>query len=323
MTAPRMISATELRAVIGFQDLIDPMAEAFRQSSASEAQNGLIVMFPADTPEEGDVYVKTGALRGCDIHIVKIAPWFAVNAREGRPQGGFVAVLDSRTGHARAIIADEHYLSDIRTAATGALVTRWLAPERVKTVSVLGTGTQAYLQALAVHHERPFSRLSIWGRDPAKAAALAARLKIEFSLDACEVARDVETAVRAADVLVTATLSRQPIVQGEWVKPGQLVIAVGADDPTKCELDPTALLRARVFVDARETAATNGDVFHAIKAGHNIDQLVAAELGEVISGQVLGRMSQDDIVIAKLVGIGAQDVIAAQCAIGRFANSLV
>jgi ornithine cyclodeaminase len=322
MTAPLLISATELRASICFQDLIDPMAEAFRQSSAGGAQNGLIVMFPADTPEDGDVYVKTGALRGCDIHIVKIAPWFAANAREGQPQGGFVAVFDSRTGHARAIITDEHYLSDIRTAATGALVTQWLAPDRVETVAVLGTGTQAYLQALAVHNERPFDRLLIWGRDPAKANSLAVRLHTELPYVACDVALDVEKAVRGADVLITATLSRQPIVQGDWLKPGQLVIAVGADDPTKCELAPAAFLRARVFVDARETAAANGDVLHAIKAGHFFDQLVAGELGDVISGKTPGRLSRTDIVIAKLVGIGAQDVMAAQCVMSRFAHCL-
>lgn len=307
-----MVSAGELRAAIGFEELIAPMAEAFQQSSAGEAGNGLIVMFPADTPAEGDVYVKTGTLRGRDIFIVKVAPWFERNTRDGEAQGGFVAVFDSQTGHTRAILNDEHYLSDIRTAAAGALAARLFAPATVQTAAVLGTGVQAYWQSLALHHERPFERLLIWGRDATKAAAISHRLAPRLPGVRFEVVADIEPTVRAADVLITATLAREPIVLGRWLQPGQLVIAVGADDPTKCELDAEALLRARVFVDARETAAANGDVHRAISAGHTLDQIVTAELGEVVAGRAPRRLSAHDITIAKLVGIGAQDLVAVE-----------
>jgi ornithine cyclodeaminase len=309
------VSADELRAALSFEDLIEPMADAFRQSSVCEADNGLIVMFPAATPAEGDVYVKTGTLRGRDIFIVKVAPWFAANTREGWPQGGFVAVFDSRTGHTRAILNDEHYLSDIRTAAAGALVARLLASATVQTAAVLGTGVQAYWQSLAVYRERPFERLLIWGRDSEKAAALRARLAPRLLGAAIELAPDAECAVRAADVLVTATIAREPIVRDAWLRPGALVIAVGADDPTKCELDAEALLRARVFVDARETAATNGDVRRAMESGHALDRLVTGEIGDVIAGVHPVRTAADEVVIAKLVGIGAQDVVSAEVAL--------
>ena len=317
MTGPRMVSADELRAAVGFEELIEPMAEAFAQSSAGAAQNGLIVMFPGDRPEDGDVYVKTGVVRGRELYVVKIAPWFADNARAGRPQGGFVAVFDSRTGHARAILNDEHYLSDIRTAASGAVAARLLAPAVVNTAGVLGTGVQAELQCLALHHERSFSRLMIWGRDAAKARAMIERLRSRLPDVAFEVAPDIEALVTVADVLITATLARVPLVQGAWLRPGQLVIAVGADDRTKCELDATALLRARVFVDSLETTAANGCVHRAITQGHALDRLVTAELGEVVSGTTPARLDAEDIVIAKLVGIGAQDVAAAQVALRR------
>jgi ornithine cyclodeaminase/alanine dehydrogenase-like protein (mu-crystallin family) len=317
MTLPRFVSAAELRAAISFEDLIEPVAESFRQSSLGEAQNGFILMVPTGDASEGDAFVKTGVLKGHDVYIVKVAPWFAVNVQNGQSQGGFVAVFDSHTGHTRAILADEHYLSDIRTAAAGALAARLFARDQVGTVSVLGTGVQAYLQALAVYHERPFERLLVWGRDEVKAASLAKRIGDRLPNLQCEVAENVETAVRNADVLITATLAREPIVLGEWLVPGQLVIAVGADDPSKCELDAHALLRARVIVDARKTASENGDVFHAIRAGHSLDELIDAEIGEVLLGQSSGRLSPTDIVITKLVGIGAQDVVAAEQAIGR------
>jgi ornithine cyclodeaminase/alanine dehydrogenase-like protein (mu-crystallin family) len=317
MIAPRMVSADALRAAIGFEALIEPMAEAFRQSSAGEADNGLITMFPAAAPADGDVYVKTGTLRGRDIFIVKVSPWFARNMREGRAQGGFVAVFDSATGHTRAILNDEHYLSDIRTAATGALAARLFAPTSVDTAAILGTGVQAYWQCLAVHHERPYRRLLILGRTIARAMALRDRLALRLPNVAFDIVADIEPAVRAADVLITATPARDPIVRGEWLRPGQLVIAVGADDPTKCELDAAALLRARVIVDARDTAAANGDIHRAMGAGHALERLVTAELGEVIAGRVPNRASAQDMTIVKLVGIGAQDVLAAAEALDR------
>jgi len=94
-----MVSAARLRTLVAFEDLIDPVSEAFRQSSAGQAQNGLVVMLPAERPDMGDVYVKTGVLAGHPVHIVKVSPWFATNVASGAPQGGFIAVLDSSTGH--------------------------------------------------------------------------------------------------------------------------------------------------------------------------------------------------------------------------------
>jgi ornithine cyclodeaminase len=128
---------------------------------------------------------------------------------------------------------------------------------------------------------------------------------------------DIERTVRSADVLITATLAREPLVQGAWLREGLHITAVGADDPTKCELDATALQRARVFVDARETAAANGDVHRAIRAGRYSIEELSGELGEVISGQTAGRTSDNDITIAKFVGLGAQDLVAAEVTLAR------
>jgi ornithine cyclodeaminase len=313
----RIVSADELREKIGFVDLIEPVSRAFQESSAGLADNGLIVMFPAARQEDGDVYVKTGTLRGHSVFIVKIAPWFAANVNEGIPQGGFVGVFDSKTGHTRAILADEHYLSDIRTAAAGALSARILAPRQFETAAVLGAGTQAYWQSLALYHERPFKHLLVWARDPDRAHGLIGRLSSALPDTEMQVVSMPETAVRNADVVVTATVAREPIVQGEWLRPGQHLTAVGADDPTKCELDDSVLRIARVFVDCRQTAAGNGDVYRAISNGaYDIEDL-AGEIGQVLSGSVEGRTSDDDITVAKLVGIGAQDVATAETVIER------
>ena len=251
-----------------------------------------------------------------------MAPWFRINADCGRLQGGFVAAFDSRTGHTIAILSDAHYLSDIRTAAAGAVAARCLAPRVVRSVAVLGAGVQAYLQPQALYRERRFDHITIWARNLDHAGQLRERLAAALPHVDARVSSDLEATVRAADVLITATSAHEPLVRGEWLRPGQHITAVGADDPTKCEVHPGASWRSRVFVDSREAAIAHGDVYRAIRDdGYSADD-VSAELGEVLSGAKAGRIAASDITIAKLVGIGAQDLIAVEVALAKLGITL-
>lgn len=317
MNSVRIVSAAELRTRVRFEDLIEPVAAAFQESSAGLADNGLVVMFPLEPRARGDVYVKTGTLRGHSVYVVKVSPWFAANVESGAAQGGFIGVFDARTGHTIALLNEEHYLSDIRTAAAGALAARMLAPSEVRTASVLGAGVQAFWQSLALYRERPFSTLLIWARNADRATALKARLGAELPGVDIRVEADLETAVRQADVLICATLSREPLVQGAWLHEGQHITAVGADDPGKCELDASTLTKARVFVDSLETTVANGDVHRAVNSGRYERDDIAGEIGEVLAGRKIGRTSAADITIAKFVGIGAQDLAAAEVAVAK------
>ena len=312
MTHPRMISADEIRSAVHLRDLIAPVADAFAASSMGKADNGLIIMEPAAQREDGDVYVKTATLRGHPLYVVKVAPWFAVNAQQGRRQGGFVAVFDSATGHTLAILNDEHVLSDLRTAAAGAVVADALAPSQVDTALVVGSGIQAFWQPQALYQARQFRTLLVWARNPAKAKALSHRLADVLPGVNVELAGDIEAAVRRADVILTTTPAREPLVHGAWLRPGQHLTAVGADDETKSELDAEALRRARVFVDARDTAAHTGEVHRAIRAGEYQLTALAGEIGDVLNGAVPGRRSKNDITIATLAGLGVQDLAAAE-----------
>jgi ornithine cyclodeaminase len=313
----RFIDAETIRASVTFENLVEPVSRAFAESSAGLADNGMVVMHPAERPELGDVYVKTGTLAGHDVYIVKVSPWLRLNAERGQPQGGFVAVFESATGRTLALMHDEPYLSDVRTAAAGAVAARLLAPSDVATAAVLGSGVQAYWQPLALYRERPFTDLLIWARSEEKGEVLKTRLSGKLPDVHIRFSPDIERTVRAADVLITATQAREPLVKGEWLSRGTHVTAVGADDATKCELDASVLRRARVFVDSRDTAAANGDVHRAIHTdGYSICEL-SGELGDVISGQTPGRTADDDITVAELVGIGAQDLVAAEVTLAK------
>jgi len=314
---PPIICADRLRSAVGYRDLIEPLSRAFRASSAGQAENGMLVLRPGEAAERGDVYVKSGVIHGEPVFIVKVSPWFATNVEQGQPQGGFIAVLDSATGHTRAILDEQHYLSDIRTAAAGALAARALAPPVVRKAAVLGAGVQACWQVRALHGERPFESLMIWARDPDRAAALATRLALALPDVVFAIAPSVEAAVRQADVLVVATASREALVRGEWLHAGQHITTGGADDATKCELDAGSLRRARVFVDDRQTAVSNGNVHRAI-TGHGYQASdLAGEIGEVLAGSVRGRLDAAGITIANFVGTGVQDVVAARLALAR------
>jgi ornithine cyclodeaminase/alanine dehydrogenase-like protein (mu-crystallin family) len=318
----QMVDADRLRALVGFEDLIEPVSRAFQDFSAGLAESAIVIMHPGADPSLGDTYVKTGSIRGHSHYLVKVSPWFALNQKLAQPQGGFVAVFDSTTGHTAAIFNDEHYLSDIRTAAAGALAARVLAPESVRVAGVLGTGVQAYWQTRALFSQRQFKTLLIWGRDGAKALALREKLAPWLPDVEIQIIGNVKDVVKAAEVLLTTTTSREPIVRGEWLRPGLHITAVGADDNTKCELDALCLQRAnRLIVDSRESSKAYGEVYRWLKQGTLETDHVHGELGEVLAGGVPGRRSPEEITIAKFVGIGVQDLAAAEVAIEKLGQA--
>ena len=307
------VSVDALRKTVGFEDLIEPVGQVFQEFSAGLAESGLVAMFPGATQELGDVYVKTGSIRGHAVYIVKVSPWFAINSAQGRSQGGFIAVFDALTGYTHAILAEEHYLSDIRTAAAGALAARALAPTTMRTAAVFGTGVQAFWQPRALYRERHFEELLIWGRDPRKVEELIERLAPHLPGVRIRSESSLETAVLSADVLLTTTSTRAPLIRGEWLRPGQHITAIGADDATKCELDAQCFLRAdRLIVDSVEAAKANGDIYRHLSSGSITLERVHGEIGDVLSGHLKGRTDANEITIAKFIGLGVQDLAAAE-----------
>lgn len=314
MTGFRTFGPAEIRAAVGLAELIEPVAHALAEFSQGRGESPVVVFAPAG--QDGDVHVKSAWLPEMPVFTVKVAAWFAARATVDRSaSSGFIAVLDAATGDLRALLRDEHYLTDLRTAAAGAVATRLLARPNARTVAVLGTGTQAYLQVLAARTVRPVDTVLIWGRNQDAARQLAARLP---ELSAVVVA-DQESAVRQADIVITATSSRQPILRGQWLAPGQHVTAIGADDPGKAELDPACFARADLLVvdSRRDTPRIAGDLRAAVDAGAVQAEGIHAELGELVLGRHPGRTDKAQLTVAKLIGLGVQDLASADVALRR------
>jgi ornithine cyclodeaminase/alanine dehydrogenase-like protein (mu-crystallin family) len=320
-SAAHLFTADEIRRHVGLADLIDPVASVLPAVSRGEGESPIVVFAPHGA--DGDVHVKSAWLPGADVFIVKVAAAFA--ARRTEHQGansGYVAVHSAHTGDLTALLYDEHHLTDVRTAATGAVATRLLSRPDARTAAILGTGAQAYLQALATCEVRSVERLHLWGRHPVAAHRLRAALQRRLPGVTVTVESSVRAAVAEADIIVTATSSREPVLRGEWLRAGQHVTAVGADDATKAELDPHSFARADlVAVESREAAGHHaGDLIAAVRGPAPVE-VGLAELGEILGGSARGRQHDREITVAKLVGLGAEDLVAAQVALERLTSS--
>lgn len=310
-----LYTADRIRAAVDLADLVEPVAGAFAAFSTTEGAQAPVIVLPV--ADGGDSHIKAAYLPGGRHFLVKIANWFPGNPARGLPEGGgFVALFDASTGTISAVLEDEHHLSDLRTAAAGAVCARALSRPDATCAAVLGTGRQAELQARALTLVRPIRQLHIWGRDHHRATALATSLGQDLPhVDVTAVA-DPQRAVRRSDIIVTATASPTPVLFGSWLRPGQHITALGADDPAKRELDGACLQRAtRVIVDSRELALRYGDIHAAIAHAEVTEDRIDGEIGDVLADRVPGRRTPDDITIAKLIGIGPQDLAAAETAL--------
>ncbi|MEV5607385.1 ornithine cyclodeaminase family protein [Streptomyces sp. NPDC052225] len=310
-----LYAADEIRAAVRLADLIEPVAEAFTAFSTTAGAQAPVMVLPL--ADGADSHIKAAYLPGGRHFLVKIANWSPGNRMRGLPEGGgFVALFDATTGAVTAVLEDEHHLSDLRTAAAGAVCARALARPDATRATVLGTGRQAELQAHALTLVRPVRQISIWGRHHDRALALAARLDDALPDTDVVAVADPERAVHTSDIIVTATAGPTPVLSGAWLCPGQHVTALGADAPGKRELDAACLHRAtRVVVDSRELALRYGDIQAAIADGETTEARIDAEMGDVLAGRAPGRRAPYDLTVAKLIGIGPQDLKTAETAL--------
>jgi ornithine cyclodeaminase len=310
----RTIEEAALRDAITAEHAVDAMREAFRADGEGRTHVPAVINLEVP-PARGEFHVKTAFIEGVPHVAVKIASGFYDNPAKGLPSGsGLIAVFDAATGLPAAMLFDNGFLTDIRTGAAGAIAADVLAPSTMAIVGVLGSGLQARHQVHCLRVVRAFSRVVAWSPNRAHVQTYCDELRLA-GYDAA-VARDAESVCREADVLITATPSRAPLVQAEWLHPGQHVTAVGSDSPGKQELAPACLDRADlVVVDRFAQCAAFGELRHALDAGLLTRHDVHAELGQIVAGRKPGRTHRDQITIADLTGVGFQDTAIASRAL--------
>jgi ornithine cyclodeaminase len=311
----KILTEADLRDLVALDlDAVNCIEQGF-----TTLAGGNVVMPPIMTlmvpDHNGEVCVKTAYVTGIDSFAIKMSPGFFDNPKLGLPStSGLMVLFSSQTGMLEALLLDNGYLTDVRTAAAGAVAARHLAREDAAHACIIGAGVQAELQLKALTLVRPITSAVIWARDPAKAEATAANMRAELGINVTA-KTDAEQALAAADIVVTTTPSTTPLIMADWLQSGQLVIAMGSDQEHKVELAPECLVKATLYVpDAQAQCASKGELRSAIEAGLIPADRRFAELGDFTSGKASGRQTDGDIIIADLTGTGVQDTAIATLA---------
>jgi ornithine cyclodeaminase len=262
----------------------------------------------------GEIDVKTAYIPGVDSLAIKISPGFFSNPALGLPSiNGLMVLFSTRTGLVEALLLDNGYLTDIRTAAAGAVAASYLARANSRSAAIIGAGRQAQLQLEALTLVRDIESATLWARDFARAEAAAAKLgkRLGISVTACD---NIAAATADADIIVTTTPSTQPLLMAEHVKPGQHITAMGSDSEHKNEIDPRLVASSKYFCDRLSQVQTLGELHHAIE--QNLVSITNdfPEIGQVIAHKAAGRVNTDEITLCDLTGTGIQDTAIATLA---------
>ncbi|PBB27734.1 cyclodeaminase [Mesorhizobium sp. WSM4307] len=318
MSRMTILTEKELRKIVTLDlDAVACVENAFRALATLPVAMPPILRL--DIPEHrGEVDVKSAYVPGIDGFAVKISSGFFDNPKLGLPSGGgMMVLLSARTGVVEALLLDNGYLTDVRTAAAGAVAAKHLSREDSTVAAIFGAGLQAGLQLEALRLVRPIAEARIWARDATKAEATAARLRERLGI-VVRAEPDAANAVAGADIIVTTTPSTEPLIKAGFIAAGQHITAMGSDAEHKNEIAPAILRMADLYVadSARQTRRL-GELHHAIAAGVMAADEEVTELGQIIAGERHGRRSASDITIADLTGTGVQDTAIATFARDR------
>ena len=310
----RIIAAAEVEAALDYPSLVERLRQAFRRDiqvplrhhhdiELAGGSTATLLLMPAWQ---------------ADRHVgVKMVTVFPDNAEKDLPAVmGIYVLLDGKNGSPLALI-DGPTLTVKRTAAASALASSYLSRPDAERLLMVGTGALAPQLIVAHAAVRPICNVLVWGRTPEKAQRLAKRMnRRDFRVDWTD---DLETAARGAHIISCATLSKEPLIRGEWLQPGQHIDLVGAFRPDMRETDDAVMRRARVFVDTRAGAAKEGgDIAQAVAAGALSLDDIAGDLFELTRGERSGRRYYDQVTLFKSVGTALEDLAAAQLVCERY-----
>ncbi|MGZ5372270.1 MAG: hypothetical protein ACXWDE_10830 [Aeromicrobium sp.] len=315
---PLVLSESEVRRTVDMVETVRAVEEAFGAFARGDARLPG-VLFLDVTEFNGEVHLKGAHIKGDPYYIFKVASGFFDNPAKGLPvSAGVSMVFDATTGRLAGILLDNGYLTYVRTGAAGAIAAKYLAKERLSKVGVLGAGLAAAFQLRALEVVRELPQIHVWSLAPELAEQMASELSSELG---CEfvLESDARAAVEGADLVITATPSREPLLRAEWLSPGVHVTAMGADAPAKQELFPEVFSVADLIVaDHLSHCLTDGELHHAVEAGvvtEKGDGIV--ELGDLVLGRATGRSDDSQVTIADLTGVGVQDVAIGKVSFNR------
>ena len=307
---PLFVTKDRIASLLPMEECIEVMEKMFRSLAAGECLQPLrnIMRLPDGNGVLGMMPGHAGKLGVMGIKVITV---FHANSEDGLPSHqGIVILFDAKHGQP-LMLFDALEITAIRTAAASAVATKILSRENSSTLAILGSGEQAKRHIEAMLLVRNIKQINLWSRNEKNAKQLANELSGEYNIPV-HIKKDVQQALRQADIICTVTSSKEPLVKGEWIAPGTHINAVGSSTPFARELDTAAIIRSKLFTDCYESLFNEaGDFLIPKKDGAVTDDHVKAEIGEVLTGSKKGRESNDEITVFKSLGIAAEDIFSA------------
>ena len=309
---PEVLKLDEIKRLIDIPQLIREIEAGFVLYSEDKVVVPPVGFLHFDQPP-GDVHIKYGYVKGDDSYVLKMASGFYDNAGPDLPVAdGLILVFSQQTGHLKLILLDECWLTDMRTAAAGAVAAKHLAPDNVHHIGIVGTGVQARMQLELLKGVVDCQSCFIWGRDANKVQRMIEDLQAREAIQAwgldLKAATQIDELLSESQLIVTTTSSKEPLIRADQVQKGKHITAMGSDDHGKQELEADVLAKAdRVVADSVSQCVDHCECFHAVK-GSAVEEGSILELGDVIKNPGLGRTSDDQITVADLTGVAIQDI---------------
>ncbi len=309
---PKVLKLDEIKRLINIPQLIREIEAGFVLYSEDKVVVPPVGFLHFDQPP-GDVHIKYGFVKGDDFYVLKMASGFYDNAELDLPVAdGLILVFSQQTGHLKLILLDECWLTDMRTAAAGAVAAKHLAPDNVHHIGIVGAGVQARMQLELLKDVVDCQSCLIWGRDANKAQGMIDDLRAREAIRAwgldLRAATQIDDLLSQCNLIVTTTSAKEPLIRADQLQKGTHITAMGADDHGKQELEAELLAKAdRVVADSVSQCVDHGECFHAVKDSM-VEEGSILELGNVIKNPGLGRTSEDQITVADLTGVAIQDI---------------
>ncbi len=302
----RFYNLTQIKSILEKIQPIQEIEEGFIAYSEGKTEIPPVGEMLFKKPP-GDVHIKYGYIVDDDYYVIKIASGFFESPQSNRyTSDGLLLLFKKGTGELACTLLDECYLTNVRTAAAGAVVAKYLAPKNVDCIGIVGAGTQGRMQLEFLDSVIDCKNVMVWGMNQKELD----KYKEDMEL----VGYNVRTTLKAEDIaatcnlIVTATPSKSPLLSADLIRQGTHITAMGSDTPEKNELDPRILQKADIIVaDSISQCLLRGEIHQALKAGV-LEKERVVELGNVIVNPNLQRTSEEQTTIADLTGVAVQDI---------------
>lgn len=304
-----VINKSQVREALSMTSTIALMEKAMVE--ASSGKTVLPLRWGLETPEGGVMGMMPGYMHDPKCFGIKIVNIMPNNiGTEYSSHLGCMMLFEAKHGLPLAMI-DAGEITAFRTAAASALATKYLARQDAKILTIIGGGEQGRSHLEALRQVRDFTEIRIWSHNREEAICYKNIMKDRYAIDVV-VHDDIRIAVSGADVICTVTAASEPILLGDMLEPGQHLNIVGASVRQKREIDTAAVIRSKYFVDYRMSAMNQaGELLKAIESGYISLSHMRGEIGEVISGSIEGRVSDQEITLYRSLGVATQDLVVA------------